>query len=491
MPDAAPAQVLRFEARKDAPGGALTAHILGFARPPNAAPRDGLPAVQVLVFDVRAARAAAAAALAARGKRRGRKPARSVDFLIAGPPPGDGPDAWPLERVDAWARDSLAWIRAALPDAPIACAALHLDERSPHVHVQIVPIVQEGERQVLGFEGVKRALAAAGPALAPGVRPPKGRHLLSRVQDAYQHAVGRRYGLDRGKVGSVARHIAVNPIEGARRRASDIEAAARVRASQAARQRIEAAEKRTAQIVRDGEAAAQRRDAAEQARDAVQRETRAALALADHAAASRAADETAVDVARAAVAAANTERQQIEQAALAANARRVQAERDAETAVERARERIEAEVRQQLDGEHQRSLAVVSAERDEALRSAHAWTEYARRKDAEIVALQASAVSVRNELRTATIKADIRTTERDEARREVQVQHRSGLAAAAALVRRCLSAVGMPASHTLAQVLDALSAGEHDQAAAVLASTEARIAPHHSAGPSADTTRRH
>ena len=154
--------------------------------------------------------------------RRGKAPCRAVELLLAGPPPWDSPDAWPLSRVLEWARASVAFVRVALPDAPIAAASLHLDEHSPHLHVTLAPIVREGGKTKLGSRAVRAALAAHAPSRSGRL---KGSHRdeLSRAAAAYAHHVGQHYGLVAGRVASTAKHVEVDPVEGARRRMETLE----------------------------------------------------------------------------------------------------------------------------------------------------------------------------------------------------------------------------------------------------------------------------
>ena len=213
-------QVLRMEARSSPIDSTshLVQHILGEIRPRNAVPRPGLPAVDVLVNDVDAARAAMDAELAR--PRRGAHPCPAVDFIFAGPPPHDGPCAWKVEVVETWASTTLAWVRRYCPDAVIAAAAVHWDERSPHMHLLLAPIVREGEKVRLGIKAIRKSLASGVPA--PKRKRGQHRDELSAVQDSFQKHVGARFGLRRGNTQSTARHVAVDALEGTQRRLNDL-----------------------------------------------------------------------------------------------------------------------------------------------------------------------------------------------------------------------------------------------------------------------------
>lgn len=190
-------QVLRVETRDRLDAG-LLAHVLGRSRPAHA--RDDAKCV-TLADDEAGARARLRELTAK--PRPGRPAKHAVDFMIAGPPPfapqrdwdaerkrqwERDSAAWPPERVRQWADDSVDWLRETFPTVRIAGASLHLDESSPHVHVVLVP--DDGEK--LSW---KSAFAKA-----------FGSNEYRRMQNAYHSAVGKRYGLGRGEVGSDRKH---------------------------------------------------------------------------------------------------------------------------------------------------------------------------------------------------------------------------------------------------------------------------------------------
>ena len=155
--------------------------------------------------------------------RRGQAPCKSVELMCAGPPPWDAPEAWPLERVLEWARATLEFVRLALPDARIAAASLHLDERSPHLHITVAPMARDAKGRLrLGACAVRRALAAMAPRREARLKG-SYRDELSRAAAAYAHHVGTRFGLEAGQVASTAQHVPVDPVKGAELRALDNE----------------------------------------------------------------------------------------------------------------------------------------------------------------------------------------------------------------------------------------------------------------------------
>ena len=216
-------QVLRFEGRATL-DDALVRHIRGVTRPPTAREFPGVVSVHDKVClgaivdlggdGAQAAREAIAAATAK--PRRGRKPKHVIDIVIAGPP-SYGPEQWSDARELQWARDSVAWVREVLgPQSVVVAATLHRDEKSPHLHVLAVPI----ERERISWKAVRdRAAQVERDRLGDiAGRKSRGAHrdAYRTLQDGYQAAVGCRFGLGRGEVGSEATHAQIDRAKAAR-----------------------------------------------------------------------------------------------------------------------------------------------------------------------------------------------------------------------------------------------------------------------------------
>ena len=187
-------QVVRIEKRRQL-RAALQAHLEGRTRPAEARDRAELKPVVVLVDNLAAAREAIKAAKAIKGRG---APAtiEYVEFLFAGPPPFESPDAWPSDRIDEWLDANIQWVRkCAGPRAEIAGAYYHTDERSPHLDVLLVPINDTGR---LSWKTVEKGFAL-NPKLTSKL-------ILGSMQDRYHEEVGRRFGLARGEVGSRRTH---------------------------------------------------------------------------------------------------------------------------------------------------------------------------------------------------------------------------------------------------------------------------------------------
>ena len=85
---------------------------------------------------------------------------------------------------------------------------LHMDEKTPHIHATIVPIVT-GERRKAKKEeqnGKKKYRKKSTQDVRLCADDVMARHKLKHYQDTYAQAMGK-YGLQRGIDGSLAKHI--------------------------------------------------------------------------------------------------------------------------------------------------------------------------------------------------------------------------------------------------------------------------------------------
>ncbi len=203
-----------------------------------------------LVNNVEAAREALAAAKANKG--RGRPGSiECVKFLFGGPPPLESPDAWPQDRLAAWLQANVDWVRTcAGPQAVIAAAYFYKDERSRYLHLLLIPITDQGR---LSWTAVER-----GFALHPRV---PSKLIMSSMQDRYHQAVGKRFGLARGEIGSRRKHEAINRPKGF------FERVVEAPSTWSDRQRAEAALLRAEVADRERDHALQRQREAEAERD--------------------------------------------------------------------------------------------------------------------------------------------------------------------------------------------------------------------------------
>lgn len=111
-------------------------------------------------------------------------------------------------RLDGWCSDNLKWLRETYGERNLVSAVLHMDEKTPHIHATIVPIVTGERRKARQDEqNGKRKYRKKNPQdvrlCADDVM---ARHKLKHYQDTYAQAMNK-YGLQRGIDGSLAKHI--------------------------------------------------------------------------------------------------------------------------------------------------------------------------------------------------------------------------------------------------------------------------------------------
>jgi len=109
-------------------------------------------------------------------------------------------------RLDEWCADNLRYFRDTFGAENIVSAHLHMDEKTPHIHLTLVPIV-EGERKRRKREEQTKKRYRKKPAntvrlCADDIMT---RLKLKSYQDSYAVAM-TKYGMQRGIDGSKARH---------------------------------------------------------------------------------------------------------------------------------------------------------------------------------------------------------------------------------------------------------------------------------------------
>ena len=111
-------------------------------------------------------------------------------------------------RIEDWCNDSLKWIRETYGEQNLVSAVLHMDEKTPHIHATVIPIVT-GERRKAGQEeqnGKKKYRKKNPQDVRLCADDVMARHRLKHYQDTYAQAMNK-YGLQRGVDGSLARPI--------------------------------------------------------------------------------------------------------------------------------------------------------------------------------------------------------------------------------------------------------------------------------------------
>ena len=109
------------------------------------------------------------------------------------------------KQLNNWCNDNLNWIKETFGEENLVSAVLHMDEKTPHIHATVIPIVS-GERRKAKKENTdsyKKKNQNSNRLCADDVM---ARNKLKHYQNTYA-TVMAKYGLRRGIEGSEAKHI--------------------------------------------------------------------------------------------------------------------------------------------------------------------------------------------------------------------------------------------------------------------------------------------
>ena len=113
------------------------------------------------------------------------------------------------KQLGNWCKDNLHWLKETFGEENLVSAVLHMDEKTPHLHATIVPIVT-GERRKAKKDSnpliYKKKNSNANRLCADDVM---ARNKLKHYQNTYAAAMAK-YGLRRGIEGSEAKHISTS-----------------------------------------------------------------------------------------------------------------------------------------------------------------------------------------------------------------------------------------------------------------------------------------
>jgi len=155
-------------------------------------------------------------------RQRAERPVLCIEYLITASPEafarhagGNG-----LPDKSTYFRDALAHFEQLHGANNIVAANLQLDERSPHLVIYAVPLVESAARRrkrsvIVGTgpngEKLREVREYEEPATVKlsAAHFLDGRAKLAKLQTDFHLAVGRKHGLERGKPGSQARHSRV------------------------------------------------------------------------------------------------------------------------------------------------------------------------------------------------------------------------------------------------------------------------------------------
>ncbi len=118
-------------------------------------------------------------------------------------------------KLGEWCEDNMRWLRDTFGADNVVSADLHRDEKTPHIHATVVPIVT-GERRKAATKAKptdpnkKQYRKKPSNAVRLCADDVMTRDKLKGYQDSYAEIMGK-YGLQRGIDGSEARHIQGRP----------------------------------------------------------------------------------------------------------------------------------------------------------------------------------------------------------------------------------------------------------------------------------------
>lgn len=109
-------------------------------------------------------------------------------------------------RLDDWCRDSIQWLQATFGKDNVVAAHLHMDEKTPHIHAVVVPIVTGVRRKAKKEQADgKRKYRKKTNSVRLCADDLFNRQTLVAYHDNYARVMAK-YGLQRGVRGSEARH---------------------------------------------------------------------------------------------------------------------------------------------------------------------------------------------------------------------------------------------------------------------------------------------
>lgn len=106
-------------------------------------------------------------------------------------------------HLDDWCQANIKWLQDTFGKENLVSCVLHMDEKTPHLHATVVPIVTAPRKRREREGAQKYKEKAAAPRLCANDLMTRGK--LRQYQDTYAKAVAG-FGLQRGIVASGARH---------------------------------------------------------------------------------------------------------------------------------------------------------------------------------------------------------------------------------------------------------------------------------------------
>lgn len=139
---------------------------------------------------------------------------KAIEIILSGSP--ETMNAMKEEEIAKWTDESMKWVKKQFGEENVVAAVLHRDEKTPHIHVILVPIVQgESRRSASRKDKLKKA---GKTSKQYNIDVSKNRLCANEVytkprlygyHTGYAETVGKQFGLSRGikaEIGSVKRH---------------------------------------------------------------------------------------------------------------------------------------------------------------------------------------------------------------------------------------------------------------------------------------------
>jgi hypothetical protein len=115
-------------------------------------------------------------------------------------------------NIEAWAMDNYKFMTDRYGKENIVDFAVHMDERTPHIHCILVPLTQEGKEVKFNKKEKKARTSKAGRLSAKEVLGDKV--TMQKLQTDYGELMQEKWGLERGIKGSKATHDSVKEYYG-------------------------------------------------------------------------------------------------------------------------------------------------------------------------------------------------------------------------------------------------------------------------------------
>ncbi|MDR0537754.1 MAG: plasmid recombination protein [Tannerellaceae bacterium] len=132
---------------------------------------------------------------------------RAIRVMLSGSP-GNMQRIEEAGQLNNWCKDNIDWLKRTFGKENLVSAVLHMDEKTPHIHATIVPVVtcERRKAKTAKQEDGKKKYKKKNPNAARlCVDDVMNRNKLKYYQDSYAEAMNK-YGLNRGIDGSEARH---------------------------------------------------------------------------------------------------------------------------------------------------------------------------------------------------------------------------------------------------------------------------------------------